>query len=373
MSSPDVGQTLADVLQADGIDLEADSGWFGGSCPQCGGQDRFQVNPSRTIWKCRQCHDDWGDVIDYVRHRDDVDYHEACRRLRLDPDNPHGDREAEAPLADRCKPDTEPDDRWRDRAVGFYEFSENYLWGPDGQQAIAWLRRRGFTDETIRQRRLGLFPGGRMLRFQTAVKYPKWHPLAGRWRDVRCITIPWLLNGRLWGVRYRFQIPVEEWSEGSDIPRNPPKYKHLTGSIMPVYGADNFVGHRVAVITEGEFDAVLLHQEAGDLVGVATFGSADARMHTQAILRLLPLHRILLVLDADAAGTAGADRLAGMMSRAVRVQVPLGKDITEFRQAGGNLRQWVRYLLAVHGEPQPQQNTSGAGLLEPGKGQVVYL
>jgi DNA primase len=142
---------------------------------------------------------------------------------------------------------------------------------------------------------------------------------------------------------------------------------------MPVYGADNFVGHRVAVITEGEFDAVLLHQEAGDLVGVATFGSADARMHTQAILRLLPLHRILLVLDADAAGTAGADRLAGMMSRAVRVQVPLGKDITEFRQAGGNLRQWVRYLLAVHGEPQPQQNTSGAGLLEPGKGQVVYL
>ncbi|HEY4000482.1 MAG TPA: toprim domain-containing protein [Candidatus Xenobia bacterium] len=324
---PDVGQTLMDVLQADGVDLHSDGHWLAGPCPSCGGRDRLMINPSRVIWACRSCHPQFSDVVGYVMHRDGVGFLEACRTLSLDPENPHQDREVEDRSSRPPEPDRQPDESWRARALELYEFAEQRLWSSDGDKARSWLAGRGLSGETLHRWRVGFFPGGYLYGFRT---------------EERCVTIPWLLDGRLWGVRCRY-------------PSLKSKYKWLRGSVPTVYGADTMAGHRIGILTEGEFDALLLHQEAGDLVGVATLGSASASLHTQAILRLLPLRRILLVLDADDAGTAGAARLGTMMGRAVQVRVPMGKDTTEFWQAGGNVRQWVRYLLAVHGaESEPE-------------------
>ncbi|HEY4003118.1 MAG TPA: toprim domain-containing protein [Candidatus Xenobia bacterium] len=341
---PDVGQTLLEVLEADGASLRPDGSWMEGSCTMCGGQDRLMVNPSRIIWACRACHPDFSDVIGYVQHRDGVGFAEACRILSLDPDNPHQDREVEENTTPPPEPDREPDESWRSRALELYEFAEQRLWTDDGAKARSWLAGRGLSDETLRRWRVGLFPGGYMYGFLTGG---------------RCITLPWLLDGRLWGVRCRY-------------PAGPSKYKWLRGSVPTIYGSDTLAGHRMAILTEGEFDCMLLHQEAGDLVGVATLGSASASLHTQAILRLLPFRRILLVLDADEAGGNGADRLAGMMGRAVQVGVPVGNDITEFYQEGGILRQWVRYLLALH-EADPEPETSSCFTYEAWVAEVLAL
>lgn len=57
--------------------------WIG-PCPFCGGIDRFQVKTkdSTTKWYCRGCgHDRYHDAIDYVMHRETVDFFEACRRM----------------------------------------------------------------------------------------------------------------------------------------------------------------------------------------------------------------------------------------------------------------------------------------------------
>jgi hypothetical protein len=40
-----------------------------GSCPRCGGTDRFAVNVAKQIWNCRGCRQG-GNVIDLVRHLD---------------------------------------------------------------------------------------------------------------------------------------------------------------------------------------------------------------------------------------------------------------------------------------------------------------
>ncbi|MHB2021023.1 MAG: hypothetical protein ACYCW6_29145, partial [Candidatus Xenobia bacterium] len=49
-----------------------------------------------------------------------------------------------------------------------------------------------------------------------------------------------------------------------------PKYRHVKGSQPILFGSDTLQGRETALLCEGEFDAMLLAQEAGDLVGVAT-------------------------------------------------------------------------------------------------------
>ena len=39
---------------------------YAGPCPRCGGKDRFRVQSEAGRWFCRQCHPEWGDVIEYV-------------------------------------------------------------------------------------------------------------------------------------------------------------------------------------------------------------------------------------------------------------------------------------------------------------------
>jgi putative DNA primase/helicase len=55
-----------------------------GSCPKCGGDDRFSINTAKQIFNCRGC-DTGGDVIDLVRHLDGVDFTTACTTLAHDP------------------------------------------------------------------------------------------------------------------------------------------------------------------------------------------------------------------------------------------------------------------------------------------------
>ena len=63
--------------------------------------------------------------------------------------------------------------------------------------------------------------------------------------------------------------------------------------------------------------------------------------------RLLPYTRIFAALDADKAGTLNASRLAALSARVTPVRVPEGNDVTEYYQAGGDVRAWV---MAVVGD-----------------------
>jgi hypothetical protein len=51
-----------------------------GPCPRCGGTDRFAVNTIKQVWNCRGC-GIGGDVIELVRHLDDVALGEAVKTL----------------------------------------------------------------------------------------------------------------------------------------------------------------------------------------------------------------------------------------------------------------------------------------------------
>ena len=112
------------------------------------------------------------------------------------------------------------------------------------------------------------------------------------------------------------------------------------------------------VIAEGEFDALLLGQELGELAAVVTLGSASARPEVGILGMMLAAPVWFLATDADDAGDKAA---SGWPARARRARPPApDKDWTEALQSGVNLRRWWSDRL---GGPRPHKNQEREELL----------
>jgi DNA primase len=198
------------------------------------------------------------------------------------------------------------------------------LWTDAGARARAWLNARGLEDGTLEHWRIGYNPADRHI--------------AGLYVD-RGIVIPCQADGRTWYVKVR-------------RPMGEPKYRKVRGSRTGLFGAATFQDQQVAVLTEGEFDAMLLWQAARDLAAIGTLGSAGDRIDLAVWARyLLPVPVWLIAYDADEAGARGAAWWTEFSGRPRRIAVPRlregDKDITDFWKAGGNLRDWLAFAVAV--------------------------
>jgi DNA primase len=214
--------------------------------------------------------------------------------------------------------------------------AEQRLWTPEGADALEYLRRdRGLRDETIRAARLG---------FADKLRLPK-RDGSGTW-PVSGITLPWFDRDRLARVKIRRLGLI-----------NGAKYIEAFADRPWIYpGPEGIRTAKPLIVTEGEFDALLLGQELGELAAVVTLGSASARPEGSTYLAMLPAPTWFLALDADDAGDKAA---SGWPARARRVRPPVGKDWTEARpcpwrcsvsgtdaeappvvQAGVDLRRW---------------------------------
>lgn len=331
-----VDLSRVDILEVIGADTtvkrtaSTNGGEHSGPCPFCGGTDRFNVWPDhpsgRGRWWCRQCGRS-GDAVDYLRKHDRLGFVKACRALGIEPGDrqvvptersTHRRRErgpARASMPNkRAAPPT-----WDIRAAEeTLKACESMLWNQEGETALTWLRKRGLTDETIRQRRLGFNPTKRSLN--------------GLW-VWQGIVIPCLVDGRIWYMKVRRSSPG-------------PKYKQLKGSgQFALYGLELVHGKSAVAICESEFDAMVLHQEAGDLVDVVATGGAGHRPCPSSLAELLSATYWIVALDRDKAGDGGARWWADFSSRVHRVRPLQGNDITDFYLEGGDLRAWVIYHL----------------------------
>jgi hypothetical protein len=216
------------------------------------------------------------------------------------------------------------------------------LWGSGGEKALAWLRARGLRDGTIRAARLGYNPAER---FDKLAAWGLPDPGDGKRHAVflpRGVIIPCEVAGVVWRVRLR-------------RPVGKPKYWNVLGSKRGLYLAETLTPGKPAVLAEGEFDSLLLYQEAGDLVGVVTLGSVDRNLPDCWVPFLLPIPTILVAYDTDGAGESGASAWASLTARARRIKPLVGKDITDFWKAGGNLRAWVSFHLAALANEAPPE------------------
>jgi len=266
-------------------------GEYVGPCPFCGGLDRFHVWPDHPsgwsqFW-CRACQRG-GDAIAYVMERDGLTFLQVCREYDGGDGNGHKGghvahtRPTPKPAA-IIKP---PSADWQNVALLLVADFEMVLWSDVGKRALDWLRsERGLSDDTIRAWRLGYCPAD------------------GNLGELYCdcgVTIPWAdATGRLWKVNVR-------------RPTGEPKYRALKGSVSngALFGADRLTGKPDLFVTEGEFDAMLLHQAIGDVADVVTLGSESGRLCDNWLAALLTVKRFFCVHRRRRSGRKGGGPLA---------------------------------------------------------------
>lgn len=326
-------------------------GEWSGACPFCGGRDRFRVWPGSgttgRFW-CRGCGKS-GDGIQFLRDREGLGYREACQRLGVEPyltrETGHGSARATTtrPATWTPRPATLPGEAWRERAGVFLGSFQRMLAGPAGSSCREWLHgSRGLTEATVKEAGLGWNPADRFenLRPWVLRREPTEYGKPRRVWLPAGLVIPCFAGGLL--VRLRIRRPE---------PGDGPRYVVLSGSAS----SPLTLGKGSAwVVVESELDGLLLHQEAGDLVGVLSMGNAQSRPDQETHQLLKAARLILVSLDTDA---AGAKEAWGWWKKhyphAKRWPVPVGKDPSEAMQKGLNLRSWV-----LAGLPDPEPSTS---------------
>ncbi len=301
-----------------------------------------------TYFHCFGCGKS-GDSITWLREYRNLSYPEALAYLQGSC--------APSPTRPVERPRTEPRPLPLDLQPAWREIiavCEKQLWEDVGARARAYLSQRGLTEYTLHSPyyRLG---------YSTGQKIAGVYVPAG-------IVIP------CFNVTPDLQIDTIDYVK---VRRrdNKPKYQKLPGGGCDLRG---LFGIRLSIIsaedvflTEGEFDAMLLEQEAGDLVGVCTLGSASERFDFGRFGgRLLGAKHLFVAYDADTAGRKGAEYWQGLSSRIRLAHIPEGthpkteqpiKDITDLWQAGANLQDWVWQNLVDYGF-EKGQSEAGAGL-----------
>ncbi len=285
-------------------------------------------NPSLGVdengrWHCFGCSAS-GNAIGWLMERHHLSFLEACQQL--DTSIHYSSRPIHA--APKHNQDGPPPGDWQERILDVLDICERFLWSDGGRRALTHLRRRGFRDDYVK-------------RWPPFGYNPKDQEIAGLWIP-RGILLPCEEDTVVWYCKVRRP-------RGSG-----PKYLHVKGGRPALYGADSIGPHAggAVVFTEGEFDARLLSQEAGDLAAIVTLGSARKRLETIPPAHLTKLLRVspyYIAYDLDEAGESGAAAIAQFTARARRVVVrklrPTDKDLTDFYLSGGNLRAWLQSVL----------------------------
>lgn len=272
------------------------------------------------------------------------------------------------PAVDRLnEPDYPPGLKWQDRAWRLIQWASDNLWEEPGgwlidwpvvdqvtgevgiQQvsALDWLLARGLTEQTLKFWKIGYIPAG-----------PNgwgWHENAEKWglsgeriSMLHGILIPCFAGDEVWYLKIRQPM------------LKPNKYRQIRGGQPALYLSQSLEGQETVIFCEGELDALLLWQEAGELAGVVTLGSAGSALNSATWgLHLIHTRRRFTAYHADAAGKEGQQKLDWLHPERLEIpQIrPNDKDLTDFHRAGGDLQEWAKNALY-----RPQEALQGAAV-----------
>jgi hypothetical protein len=234
-----------------------------------------------------------------------------------------------------------PPELWRREADSFLKEAINALWSVNGMEVRRWLQNcKGLGEATICSAMLGLNPKDTYRKRESWGLAPSINEMNGKPRKIWLpagIIIPCIHDGEVVRLRIR-RFKVERGGRyivisGSDM---------RSTSFSPV--------NPVMCVVESELDAVLLNQEAGDVVGFVAIGSANARPDKETDQILQKAKTILLSLDYDIKNDKPTPAFnfhfwANQYKTVKRWPCPIGKDPAEAFRAGLNLRAWIESAL----------------------------
>ncbi len=210
-------------------------------------------------------------MITWVQRYRGLSFVDACRFLGGEPLPGRPYPSEEHPVTDPAAIPPGPD--WQQAVWNVVNQAAVNLWNPVGVQALAYLKRRDLSRDTIAQAKLG-FVHGHSWEWQTIGHV-----------NVPCgITIPWFIGKELWAVKVRR-------SAGA------PKYVQIAGgSASGLYNLTRMEGHTTVLFVEGEFDALLAQQKAAGLGEVVTLGSASVTLNPFWLSDLVTYRTIWLLM-----------------------------------------------------------------------------
>jgi DNA primase len=248
---------------------------------------------------------------------------------------------AEPPLVDLAPEESEPPClQWQAAADGLCDWAPRRLWHPDNRHVLAWLEGRGLTKQTIVRAGLGYNPNDRY-DDRATWGLPPIYDDGSRAKPVwlpRGVVIPWFVGGRIWRVFIRRPLSKAQIAAGE------PTYVQIPGGTNALYNADRLCAGQAAMLVEGAFDALLVQQEAGDLVAAVASGTTGAR-RIRWIAALAQCQPVLLSFDADAAGEEATRYWHEVLGEVSRVWRPYLDDPATMLQQGMELRRWVELGL----------------------------
>jgi hypothetical protein len=300
----------------------------------------FTIYEDGRKWKCHSsCPSDadGGDVIAFYMAWKNVDFKTAVEELSEWTGSAVPSQPVPAP---QPKPRSQPQ-QWVKRAEQFVSFAEENLKKDKGAQE--YLRyERGLSQATWKAFRLGYNP--RNLYDDPA----KWG-LEGRkiWLS-RGIVIPGFRQEKVSYIKIRRPQPedvlgkfIGEWTKRDGNPEI--KFGGPRGGRSVMFRLE-FADHLpVLILTEGEWDAMLLWEHCADLCDMGTIGGAQAKFSALDLTLLTKYLAILVVHDDDRAGAKGREYISALRKiseRIISVASP-AHDLTEYWKTGGNLHEWT--------------------------------
>ncbi|NLF32583.1 MAG: DNA primase [Planctomycetes bacterium] len=301
----------------------------------------FAVSPTKQMFKCFGC-GAGGGVFQFVMLQQKITFPEAVRLLA---------EQAGIPVpADDGPPAEAGMDRGElVRLMRFAaDFYRQQLRQDAGAAALAYVRGRGVTDESIERFELGAAPDAWDALYRAA--------RAAGFRD-RQLAAVGLVAERDGGGYYdrfrnRLMFPIIDAAGrviafGGRALSDDQRAKYLNSPETVLFDkSSNLYGLAWArqpiartgrvVVVEGYFDALMPAQAGMDNV-VATLGTALTERHVRMLSRLAP--DVTLVFDSDAAGAAAAERgLELFIAQEMHVRigaVPDGKDPCDYVLSAG--------------------------------------
>jgi len=333
---------IVELLQQDGIHpVDVGRGEFHSPCPFCQGVDRFSSWPER--WNsngmngggrgcCRQC--GWnGDGISYLQKRRGLSFRDAVKVLGVDPGQMP---ERSARACSRAWQPAAPGAAWQAQAGAFALSCQEQLQRNSG--AMAWLQdERGLSVETISRAGLGW---NSQDKYASRLSWGLPEEISIKTGKAKKVWLPGGLIIPLCdsaGQVVRIRTRRSEPGQGA-------RYVVVSGSDMQAMTL--WTDQAAVAVVESELDALLVLQEAGELIGVVGLGSAAMKPDELLHRRLMAAERVLVCLDADQAGARAAWGHWRIYPGFKRWPTIKGKDAAEQWRAGIPVKAWIQAGLS---------------------------
>jgi len=312
-------------------------GEWAGSCPFCGGRDRFRVwpdHPSGAVggrFMCRACGRQ-GDGITFLRETG-MSYAEACTALRVEPRARAGQAGHVPPARKAWEPRaaTAPKSAWLEGAARFVRECSACM--APGSAGMTYAMSRGLTPDIVKRLGIGWNAADRFEDREAWGLPSEINPKTGKLRKV------WLPAGLVIPSRRKVGIVAVKVRRAAWTPEDErPKYVAIAGSVPGlILGSSGLP----VVVVESELDAILVWQEARDLVAALALGSASRKPDAAVtdFLRAAPM--LLAALDNDEAGRAAWPWWPAHFPQAKPWPVHQGKDVGDLAKTPGLVRAWV--------------------------------